>query len=65
MGLFRLLHLGVLSTGEWRFLDSLRHLAFSELAYNINNSEILAPWITLLTQEALLNLDLLIYIVAE
>ncbi len=64
-GYFRLLQSGVLSRGECRFLDSLYHPTFPELTYNVNNSEILAPWITLSAKEALLDLGLSSYTVVE
>ena len=56
---------GVLKRGECRFLGSLYHSTFPELTYNTNNTEILAPWITLSTQEVLLDLSLSSYTVVE
>ena len=62
---FRLLQAGILNRGNCRFLDSLYHPTFPELSYNVNNKEILAPWITLPAQEILLDIGLSNYTVVE
>ncbi len=55
---FRLIKEGLLSRAQSRFIDSLYQPGFPSLEYNTQNQDILAPWITLPAQEALLDLEL-------
>ena len=64
-GYHRLLESGFLSVGHTRFIDSLYQPTFPELDYNTANSSILAPWITLPAQEALLDISLQDALVVE
>ena len=47
-----------LPRGQARWVDSLNHSAFPALKYVVSNKDVLAPWVTLGAQEALLDMPL-------
>ena len=55
---FRLLSDSNVSRAQLRFVDSLYHKTFPSLNYNVIGKDILAPWVTLGAQEALLDMPL-------
>ena len=57
-GYFRLLAEAGYSRSKCRFIDSLYHSSFPSLNYVVQNKDILAPWVTLGAQEALLDMPL-------
>ena len=55
---FRLITELDFSRGRFRLIDSLYHPHFPSLNYVVSNKDILAPWVTLGAQEALLDMPL-------